>query len=59
MCGFFSSEYFGPDWTCGVLSCFAASAGLHAGVTDTGLNALASAGCGTKLTSLTLEGGWG
>ena len=31
-------------------------ADLKYGVTDSGLQALASAGCGTQLTSLTLRG---
>ena len=31
-------------------------AGLREGVTDSGLQALASAGCGAQLTSLTLDG---
>ena len=35
---------------------FCQRAGLHRGVTDSGLRALASAGCGGKLTSLTLLG---
>ena len=36
--------------------CFCQHADLEAGVTDSGLGALASAGCGEKLTSLTLSG---
>ena len=35
---------------------FAKRADLKEGVTDEGLRALASAGCGKKLTSLSLEG---
>ena len=31
-------------------------AGLEKGVTDSGLEALASAGCGVQLTSLSLQG---
>ena len=31
-------------------------AGLQQGVTDSGLEALASAGCGTRLTALALRG---
>ena len=34
----------------------AVSAGLRKGVTDSGIGALASAGCGAQLTSLTLKG---
>ena len=33
-------------------------AGLKEGVTDSGFQALASAGCGAQLTSLTLWGEW-
>ena len=32
--------------------------GLEEGVTDSGLQSLASAGCGAQLTSLTLVGEW-
>ena len=37
---------------------YVVGAGLEARVTDFGLSALASAGCGTQLTSLTLSGAW-
>ena len=52
-------------WVCCVCVCVSLfcdsfvkilDAGLEDGVTDAGLSALASAGCGALLTSLTLSG---
>ena len=37
---------------------YVADAGLSQDVTDSGLRALASAGCGAQLSSLILAGGW-
>ena len=39
-----------------LLSSFCNAAGLEEGVTDEALRSLSSAGCGKKLTSLSLEG---
>ena len=41
---------------CAVLCMNLLTSGLREGVTDSGLRALASAGCGAKLESLTLYG---
>ena len=43
----------GPE---GIWFCGCGYTGLREGVTDSGLSALASAGCGARLTSLTLWG---